>query len=40
MPLSLIVFFVGWLAASLLGGVLILYVWQQLLVTNQEPPIS
>lgn len=43
MPLSQIVFFAGWLAASLLGGALILYVWQRLLAKNQEnqkPPVS
>ena len=40
MPLSLIVFFVCWLAVSLLGGVLILYAWQRLLARNQKPPVS
>jgi hypothetical protein len=30
MPASQLVFFAGWLAVALLGGALLVYVWQRL----------
>jgi hypothetical protein len=30
MPLSQLIFFVGWLAAALIGGALLVFVWEQL----------
>jgi hypothetical protein len=34
MPLSQMIFFAVWLAVALLGGVLLVFVWQRLLARN------
>jgi hypothetical protein len=34
MPLSQMIFFAVWLAAALLGGALLVFVWQRLLATS------
>jgi hypothetical protein len=31
MPVSQLIFFAGWLAAAMLGGVLVVFVWQRIL---------
>ncbi len=36
MPVSQLVFFGGWLAAAMLGGALIVFVWQRLLDAHQR----
>ena len=40
MPVSLIVFFVCWLAVAMLGGALLFYVWQRLFARKEQPPVS